>query len=434
MILQDLGLSRALVQSPRLSASSASATVRLHVLTSLIVYGVVFLMAPLVADFLGAPAATLVFRVGALQLPIVALGAVPLTLIQRELDFRRQGIAQLASIGTVVLISGILLLLGFRMWALILASLAGSAVRTTLYWWLHGWRPVRPTPPLLSRSLFVFGALSTVEVLQGWALNYGDNLIVATMLGLDALGTYALAFAISVGSLSLLMNPLATVSYSHLSRLSGQGTALVGAFVPLLQLAGGLAFPAAVGLALTAEPLSQTVLGGRWPAIAPVIQLLALFPGVAHALVINSELYRAVGRPEVMPRLLGAVLAYSLPAYLLGARFGLLGFCLARASVTIIFFPIHVGMAARLLRVPVAHLWRALRGPALATSGMAVAVSLTLLALPSASGGLAWIRLALALLVGISSYVILLACIDRPLVRSAARLASLRVADPPIAP
>jgi O-antigen/teichoic acid export membrane protein len=430
LILQDLGLSRALVQSPDLAPASAIATFWSHLLLSVATYGLIFLTVPFLAGLLTAPAVIPLVRIAALQLLLVALGTVPMTLMQRALDFRRQGMAQLAGIGALVLIASTLLLAGARAWAFVLGSLAGSAVQTVLYWRFHGWRPGLPSRLFVSRPLLVFGTLSTLEILQGWILNYGDNLIVGTVLGLETLGVYALAFTIAVSSLSLLLNPLASVGYVYLSRLNGRPRELTSVFLSLFRLTAGVAFPAAVGLALTAALLSRTVLGGRWSSIVPVIQMLALFPGVAHALVVNPELYKAMGRPEIMPRLLGVTLAYSLPVYLLGARFGILGFCLARASVSVIFFPVHLAVAARLLRIRAAALWRVLGGPAAATTGMAALVGLVLLAVSSSGGGLEYVELALAIGVGVGSYLTLLACLDRSLARSAVRLVRFRSFDP----
>ena len=87
-------------------------------------------------------------------------------------------------------------------------------------------------------------------------------------------------------------------------------------------------------------------------------------------------------------------------------------------------------MGARLLRIRASALWRVLGGPAAATTGMAVLVWLVLLAVSSSGGGLEYVELALAIGVGVGSYLTLLACLDRSLARSAVRLVTFRAFDP----
>ena len=136
-------------------------------------------------------------------------------------------------------------------------------------------------------------------------LNYGDNLIVGYFLGIEALGMYALAFNIAVYSLYFVIQPLSSISYSAFSNMQSDIAEVRRAFINILQVSSMLIIPLGAGIALIATPISKIVLVDRWLGIIPIIQLLAIFPGsISHLLFANPELYRSLGRPDIMPKLL----------------------------------------------------------------------------------------------------------------------------------
>lgn len=421
-ILQDFGLSRALIQTEADEDRAANIMFWVNILFSLAAFGLISTFAPSIASFFGEASATPFIRVAALQLIILSFRSVQLALAQRQLEYQRQFRAELlGSVATAIIAVGFLLA-GFRLWAFIYGLVIGAIIQTSAYWLISPWRPSFKFKTDISRSLLGFGGLAAAEAFQGWLINYGDNLIVGFFLGVENLGLYALAFNIAVFSFSAVLQPVSSVAYASFSSLKSDTAELRRAFLNLLRYLALLILPTGVGLALVADLIADIVLAGRWPGITPLIQLIVLFPGISHLLILNPELYRAVGRPDIMPKLLLVTLLYSLPAYIVGAQFGLLGVILARISVTLIFFPVHVVLVSRFLKLKLNQLWDCVKIPLFATLIMAIIIFGLLSGMGRSEGLLGWVQLAFLVLFGGGLYGFFLWLMDRDLLKKVFRL------------
>jgi O-antigen/teichoic acid export membrane protein len=414
-ILQDFGLTRALIQIDSDETASANIVFWANFAFSLLIYSLLLLAAPAIARLFNEPLAAQVIRVSGLQLLILSFRSVHLGLAQRQLEFRRQFLPEfIGSIATVLSIA-VFLYLDLRLWGFIYSLLFGAVIQTLVYWFISSWRPSLKIDIAIGRRLLGFGGLVAIEALQSWLLNYGDNLIIGHFLGLENLGIYALAFNLSVYSLSVALNPLSSVAYSSFSSLKSNIVEVERAFLNLIKLTSMIILPIVVGFAIIADLVAVTVLNDRWQGITPLIRLLVLFPGLSHILIFNPELYRAIGRPDIMPKLLTVTLLYSIPVYIFGTQFGLLGFTLARISITIIFFPVQVILISRLLKLKISQLWESIRSPLIATLVMA----LVLLGLLYASGIIdiwsGWLRLISLVIIAAGTYGLILWWIDKDL-------------------
>ena len=308
-LLLDMGLSRALIQTRKDQDKAANVVFWSNLLFGIVLYSVIFLTADWIAAFFRNPQVAQILRVSALQLPILSLSVVQMAVAQRRLKYERQFVALAASGLAMVAVTLLLVGLGLGLWAFVYGSLVGAATQAIAYWLIAPWRPsLRSFDYSLAPQLLGFGSLATIELLEGWILNYGDNVVVGRVLGVNAVGTYALAFKIAVFGIGLVMNPILSVAYASFSRLSDDWEKLHRAFINTQQLAAVVGIPLGIGVFLLADQISEVFLQGRWPGIAPIIRILVISPGLTYVLSINPELYRAIGRTDIMPRLLLAAI------------------------------------------------------------------------------------------------------------------------------
>jgi O-antigen/teichoic acid export membrane protein len=421
-IIQDFGLSRAVIQTDSNIQIASNFVFWINLPLSFALYALFFVLSPTISTIFNNPELSALIRVAGLQLVITSFRSVHLSIAQRELKFRIQFIGDFSGSLITALTTVGFLLLGMRVWALIYGLLIGSVTQTITFWLISPWRPTFQFDTMIGRSLIRFGGYAAIESFQGWLINYGDNLILGIFLGMEALGIYSLAFNIAVNSFSFIFQPIAAVAYSSFSSLKSNIGEIKRAYLNLVRIFALLILPMGVGLALIADPIAQVVLVGRWPGIATVIQLLVIFPGISHLLLLNPELYRAIGRPDIMPRLLLVALIYSFPALIIGAQYSLVAFVVARVTVTIIFFPVHVVLIKHLLSLKIISLWDQIKVPLLATLIMALVVyflnfgSTIVQSLPG------WLHISTLIFAGAFSYCSVLWWADREVLSSAYRL------------
>lgn len=413
-ILLDMGLSRALVQTDSDPQSAANAVFWLNFGFGAALYGLLFLGSPTIAAFFREPELIAVLRISGLQVPLLSLAVVQSGLAQRELRYERQFLALSASALVMVALTLGLTSAGQGLWAFVWGSLAGAAAQVLAYWLTNPWLPsLRRIDRSLAQRLLGFGAFAGLEVLAGWAFNYGDNVIVGRFLGVDELGTYALAFNVAVFSIALVMNPIISISFASLSRLAHAPLQLRRTFLSLTRVVALLVIPMGIGLCLLADPVAAVAFQGRWPGVAGLIRILSISPGLMYVVSINSELYRAANRPDIMPKVLLTAIAYGLGAYLIAVSFGLTAFAVARASVGILFLPVHVLILRRTMEISAHQLWSSIRPAILGTIPMAGAVLIAGTLTVDLTGALAWLRILLPAALGVVVYLFALRWIDR---------------------
>ena len=131
-IFIDSGFARALIQKQDRTEADFSTVFYFNLIISLVLYGILFFSAPLIANFYGEPQLVLITRVLSLNFVIQAFNIVQLTKLAIEMDFKTRAIINTSS----VLISGILALImaynGCGVWSLIAQTLTKTGITILL--------------------------------------------------------------------------------------------------------------------------------------------------------------------------------------------------------------------------------------------------------------------------------------------------------------
>lgn len=411
--LQDLGLGAALVQRPSIEDSTKNVVFWSNLFSSSIVFSALMIFVPLIASIFDEPRVVPVIRLMSFMVIFNAFGAIQMALLKRNFRFKNLFWLQSIPAITQLAIAIPLAMLGFEYWSLVWASFLGALLQNLFVWQQSTWRPRFFYDIKTAVSLFAFGGFVTVESLQSWLLNYGDKAILGHSSGVANMGVYVLGFSISSLLFGLIINPLLPVAYSTFSRLQNNKEELGEIYLKIVKIIASVCFPIAVGLIITSKPLVIVVFGDKWTGLEYVICFMAIMNGINYLWQFNPDLYRAVGKPEIMPKFYLAMLIYGAPALWLAASHGLFAFSLTRCAVETVMFPAQVLIVKKLLGLSNESLWNCIRSPLIASSIMGLAVyPLTHVMYPFQSymGG---VKLGTIIIFGIGCYALALFTIDR---------------------
>jgi lipopolysaccharide exporter len=403
-LLQESGLSAALVHR-RTDVERAAGTllVAAPVLGSAL-YAVVFLAAPSIAELFRAPALGDVLRVIGVMVVVRGLGTAPGALLERSMNFRARAQTDVAAAVSQVAVAIPLAAVGAGVWALAAGQVTAQAVETISYWWLT---PLRPDPRLASWQVFRdmgrYGRFVGANNILNLFNNTIDNLVVGRLLGPTRLAYYALSYRLSMLPNSVIGYIVGRVMFSVYASLQDDVTAVKRIYLENLQRIAIFSLPVALALVLAADPIVPALLGERWsPAIGP-LRLLGVYGLVKSFAAPSNEVFKGLGHPKygllfevifslpVLPALLLLVPAIGIN----GAPLALLiGLCCSGIPAFIV--------CLRLLGVTAAELARTLSAPLAAagcvTIALALAVPLTAPLHPLAS-------LAVVAVVAVGAYV-----------------------------
>jgi O-antigen/teichoic acid export membrane protein len=412
-IFLDAGLEKALIQTSSPSEKAAHVIFWTNVFMGLVIFSLLILAAPPLAAFFHCPASVAVIRVLSLQVLTGSLASVQQALLVRKFGFRELFWVKMA---TAIASGGLAIPLAFfkyGVWALVAGSLTGSLLNLILLWAQNPWCPRFSFHWPLARSLYGFGIWVALEGLGTWFFFWGDNLLVAKILGPHALGIYSVAWNIVNLIFGLVLNPFYPVLYPTFSRLRENLPLLTETFHRASHVVMALTLPIGTLLLLTGPALVSVFFGDKWQGMGIILALIGFMEGLSWLGGINPELYRACGRPDLNTKLMFGTILYYLPAYLLAAPWGLVVFTGTRMGLELTIIPLHIYLGVRLLKGSPHYLWRHGVPVILATLVM-VAVLIMLQRLVTLPQTLSWLTLLIG--TGLLIYSVVLWKFDRPFV------------------
>jgi len=372
-LFHGMGLSQALIQRAKDVESAADVAFWSNVTLGILIAITIVLLAPWISFFFHEPRLSAVLRVQSIAVIISSLSSVQNALLQRKFKFKKlMGLTLVPSL-MPLMVAVPLAILGLGYWALIGSAIVGRGVQTFLLWVYSSWRPRWRYDIKIARQMLTFGGLVAMEGLMGWAIVSGDNLVAGHFMSSKDVGLYVFGFNLVTLLVGFFVSPLMGVAYSAFSRLQSDIKELKRVFLESTRMIATIVIPFSFGLSLIADPFTAIVLGSKWVGIEPVIRILAISPSLSFIWILNGEIYKAIGRPDLMPKIHLAQILYMIPTYWIAAQHGLNTFCWARASV-IIFLVFHILASVKVLKLSNNYFWKCIRSPLFAGLIMAFVV------------------------------------------------------------
>ncbi|WP_077228740.1 lipopolysaccharide biosynthesis protein [Sphingomonas hengshuiensis] len=374
-----------------------------------------FACAPLAAAYYRQPMVADLLRVQALLYCATPFIALPYAMLARAMDFRRQAQVNFASgiAGAVTALAGAWL--GWGVWTLVAAPIALFAVRAvgmtwaarSLMWPSFDFRG--------AGDIARYGATMATGQVFWFLQSQADVFIAGRLFDPHMLGIYTTSLFLTQIFVSKFVPPLNEVAFSAYARLREDRAAVASAFLKSVQLIMVVALPFYFGLAVTAYPLVEVVLGPKWSEAAPVVQWLALAMPMMTLQVLYSPASDACGRPGISAWN-GAIGAALLPvAFLVGVHWGIAGLVAAWFAAYPLYLAISTWRTLPAIGVRARDLFSAVLPALRAAIAMAAIVFLLDRAFPALP---ALVQLMLLSVTGALAYAAWLAVFARPTLRA----------------
>ena len=293
----QLGLGPALIHRPDLQPRHVSSAFYASAGFGLLVAAIIWLAAPRIAGFFRMEHLTPVVRALALVFPITGIATVSESLLQRDLRFRLLANRDVFAYGFGYGIVGVgLALLGWGVWALVLAHLTQVVLRTAIL--------LRASPsPIPARptwgsfvELMDYGVGQSISRVGAIMANQADNLVVGRWLGAVPLGEYSRAYQLMSVPTGLLGDVLDKVLFPTMARVQDDARRLAVAFLQGTALLALITLPVGVVAAVLAPELVAVAFGSRWAGLVAPFQVLALGMMFRTCYRMSDSLSRATGK------------------------------------------------------------------------------------------------------------------------------------------
>lgn len=385
-MIQNLGLTQALIQRQTITKGQANTLFWLSVLLSLAFAVALVVLAPFLARFFQEPRLTGVIWAGAALTVFSVIGEQPMALLTRNLRFRL--LACLDILGVVVGAA-----LGVAVawytgsyWALLVPLICARTLNLFVSAIAARWLPGRPLWDEAARQMIGFGAgLSMFNILNFFARS-ADNLMIAKAHGAVALGFYDRAYRLMLLPLTQATWPLSRVMTPILSRLQNEPDEYRRTYLNSVSLLMMAVQPGVLCAVIFSDATVSLLLGSRWTEAAPIFAWLGIaglhqtFTSTLGWLFISQGRMRDLG-------IVGIVASMStIISFAVGLPWGPLGVAIAYVVSDYAFrLPFLWYMAGKAGYVSVGDIYRTVLPHAigLLVGGCALALGRTYLHAPS---------------------------------------------------
>jgi len=410
MHINDAGIIAACVQWRGKLEEMAPTGAVIALLSSLFVYGVLWLSAPAFATLSGAPEATPVVRLLTLIIVVDGITAVRVAALLRRFEQHRLTKANMVGCLVNAAVALPLAFSGAGAFSFAWGQLSGQAFTGVLLFTMAKVPIKLGFDRPIAKKLFRFGLpLAASLGIEAVLLN-ADYVIVGNLLGVAAVGYYLLAFNVSSWVPGLIGTAVRYVSVPSFSRLAERDSETlelgVRRSVPLLVSA---VLPVAVVMAILAPQLVDFLYGDKWAPAAIALRYLTVLMVVRMLTSLAFDILTGLGSTVYTVWLNAGWAVALVPALWMGAHLdGIRGAAIAHGVVAVfVALPLAV-LALHKAGVSLVATLPALVRP---TIGAAIAAAVIMLVASMVSG--AFVQLLLAGGAGIIAYIIIVVPLDQ---------------------
>ncbi len=293
------GIGNALVQKKEIHSIDYDSAFHLNVTVSVIIYAIIFLVAPYVSAFYNMEILTPVIRVMGIRIPIAAANSVQQAYVRRKMKFKFFFFATLG--GTVISgIAGVVsAYLGMGVWALVIQYLANVIIDTCVLFLLNGWRPAFRFSSVSAKESFAFGWKLLVSELIATFGNKLKILLVGYSFGTADLAYYEqgnrypslLTTNVNV-AINQVMLPVFSQSQDDLVQMKNmlRRTIQIGFF---------FLGPILIGFAVVSDNFVRLLLTEKWMGCLPYMKIFCIYFLTRPMEAATAQALQAVGRTDL---------------------------------------------------------------------------------------------------------------------------------------
>ena len=197
---------------------------------SLLLYTIIFLCSPLIANFFERHELVALTRVSSISMVIGALALVQQTRLTKRIDFKTQTKVTLIASVCSGIIGIAMAFIGFGVWSLVTQQIASQSLRTVLLWFFNKWVPKLRFSSTSFHELFGFGWKMMLSGLLDTIWKELYQVVVGKFYSPATLGQYTRSKQFSQLLSSNLTRVIQRVTYPVLSNIQDDKERMVSAY------------------------------------------------------------------------------------------------------------------------------------------------------------------------------------------------------------
>lgn len=349
--LIDSGFSNALIRKQDRTDVDNNTVFYFNLVVSLGLYGILFAIAPWVANFYNEPILKNLMRVLCVTVIINSLAVVQRADYTARLDFKTQARASFIAAVVSGALGIFLAVKGYGVWTIVWQQIASAAVSTILLWAFASWYPKLEYSWKSFRELFGYGSKLMLSALLDTTYNNIYPIVIGKIFSAQTLGFYTRAQHFAQLPSSNVTGIIQRVTFPVLSKLQNDDERLQRNYRKLLKMSAFIIFPMMCLLAAVSKPLIVILIGEKWAfcsvLLIPICFSMMWYP--IHA--INLNLLQVKGRSDLFLKLEIIKKCMGVTVLCISIHFGIIVMCYAMIASSLLSLVINTYYTGKLIQV-----------------------------------------------------------------------------------
>lgn len=318
------GFGTALIQKKNADELDFSSVFYINIGLSVLIYMIIFFVAPIIARFYDMPIMTAALRVLGIRIIFAAVNTIQQAYVSRRMLFRKFFFSTL--FGTIVsgIVGIIMAYLGFGVWALIAQYLINTSTDTIVLWMTVKWRPQRVFSWERAKSLISYGWKMLLSSLLDTGYTQLRSLIIGKVYSAEDLAYYNQGDRYSSFIIKNVNTSIGAVLLPAMATRQDDREKIKDMTRKSIRVSSFVIWPVMIGVFVIADPLVKVLLTEKWGFCVPYLQILCLAYGFWPIHTSNLQAINALGRSDIFLKLEIIKKVISLIIILISMRFGTL--------------------------------------------------------------------------------------------------------------
>ena len=296
----DAGFGSALIQKKNPTQTDYSTVFFFNIGMSLVLYLILFLSAPAIANFYRMPILSKILRVQGLILFIYAFNIIQRNQIRKDLRFKKLSVITIITSVVSLIVTVIMAYTGCGVWSLVAQNFIGALIPCVFFWFTTSWHPTWEYSSHSFKELFGFGCYMFLTHLFTTFSQRISGLLVGRWFNSATMGFYSKASSTTQYATLSISGVMIQTTYPLYSSVQDDKERLANMVKRITSTLAYLTVPLLTFLILIAKPLFVFLYSDRWVACVPYFQILCV-AGLAGCLQsVNYQTIAAIGKSKTI--------------------------------------------------------------------------------------------------------------------------------------
>jgi O-antigen/teichoic acid export membrane protein len=316
MVCANSGLGASLIQAKEVDEVDFNTAFFAGFGISVIIYGIIFFVAPYAADWYEKEELTWILRTLGLTILLSSLNSVQNAIVYRNLELKRLFKATIAGVCVSAAVGVLLAFYGFGVWALVFSSVSNQVTNILTMNLIIKWRPKCQFSIQRLKKLYSFGINIMATEFMGTFFNELRGFFIGSKYSVSDLAFYNRGNVIPSILSNNITGTMCNVLFPSMSKYQDDKETVKRMMRTSIKVCSFFVMPLMFFLFSVSDKVVLVLYSEKWTAAIPFMQVLCLKCVFSIVGGINIQAVKALGKSNVLlklefikkPLYLGAIL------------------------------------------------------------------------------------------------------------------------------